>query len=97
VLRKSGLIQLIKQQSEKWSHKYVKLAHSTVDALKSCLLDPECRLTKMVLCNIAADEGNGIVSGGEGDGGIMAGDAELRLEPYGELLPLLHSEAILLF
>ncbi|KIJ19322.1 hypothetical protein PAXINDRAFT_7816 [Paxillus involutus ATCC 200175] len=80
VLRKRDLVQLIERQPEKWPHKYVKPAHSTVNALKSSLLDPGCGFMKTVLYDIAADEGNGKVSGGEGDVVNMTDDAELQLE-----------------
>jgi hypothetical protein len=80
VLRKRDLVQLIERQPEKWPHKYVKPAHSTVNALKSSLLDLGCGFTKTVLYDIAADEGNSTVTGGEGDVVNMTDNAELQLE-----------------
>ncbi|KAF8835117.1 hypothetical protein BDN67DRAFT_1015822 [Paxillus ammoniavirescens] len=80
VLRKRELLKLVKRQPEKWPRKYIKLAQLTVDTLKSSLLDPGCGFTKTVLYDVAADEGNGTVHGGEGDVVNMAEDAELQLE-----------------
>jgi hypothetical protein len=73
VLRKRDLVLIVERQVEKWPHQYFKPANSTVDTLRSFILDPECGFTKTVAYEVGADSA---VVEDEGTGGIIADEGE---------------------